>query len=58
VAIDKRVAGALAAFLLFFVLTNPGTAGPQVRVFIDWIGDLGSAIGVFLESLFSDTQTP
>ncbi|MEM8923118.1 MAG: hypothetical protein AAGD35_06420 [Actinomycetota bacterium] len=51
---NTRIVQILLAFLVFFILTNPGAAGPQAREFVGWLGDGIEAVGIFLEGLFSD----
>lgn len=50
----KWVYPALLTFLVFFVLSNPETAGPQTRTFFGWMGDQLSAVGTFLDGVFDD----
>lgn len=51
----KWVYPALLTFLVFFVLSNPETAGPQTRSFFGWMGDQVDAVGTFLDGVFDDT---
>jgi hypothetical protein len=51
----KWVYPTLLTFLVFFVLSNPETAGPQTRSFFGWVGTQASAIGTFLDGVFDDT---
>ncbi len=55
---NHRLVWVLAAFFVFFVLTNPEAAGPQARAFFGWLGELGTSIGVFLDGLFSGGPEP
>ncbi len=50
----KWVYPALLTFLMFFVLSNPETAGPQTRTFFGWMGKQVSAVGTFLDGVFDD----
>lgn len=54
---EKRILQILGLFLIFFILTNPRTAGTQVRVFFEWLVDLGEAALEFLDNLFADDQS-
>lgn len=51
----KWVYPALLTFLVFFVLSNPETAGPQTRSFFGWMGDQVDAVGTFLDGVFDDS---
>lgn len=42
----------LILFVVFFILSNPESAGPQARSFFGWIGDQAAAAGTFLDGLF------
>ena len=48
----------LILFVVFFILSNPESAGPQARTFFGWIGDQASAAGTFLDGLFDDDDEP
>jgi len=50
----KWVYPALLTFLVFFVLSNPETAGPQTRSFFGWVGRQAEAVGTFLDGVFDD----
>ncbi|MEZ5412355.1 MAG: hypothetical protein R2761_30255 [Acidimicrobiales bacterium] len=50
----KWVYPALLTFLVFFVLSNPETAGPQTRSFFGWMGEQVDAVGTFLDGVFDD----
>lgn len=52
--LPKWVYPTLLLFVVFFVLSNPETAGPQARDFAGWIGEQVGAAGTFLEGLFAD----
>jgi hypothetical protein len=52
---QKWVYPLLLTFLVFFVLSNPQTAGPQARSFFSWLGDQASAAGTFFEGLFNES---
>jgi hypothetical protein len=56
--LPKWVYPTLLLFVVFFVLSNPESAGPQARNFAGWIGDQVGAAGTFLEGLFSDDDSP
>ena len=51
---QKWIYPTLVLFFLFYVLSSPGSAGPQVRTFFDWIGDQAANVGTFLDGLFDD----
>lgn len=53
----KWVYPALLTFLVFFVLSNPETAGPQTCSFFGWMGDQVDAVGTFLDGVFDDTPS-
>ncbi len=53
----KWVYPALLTFLVFFVLSNPETAGPQTRTFFGWMGEQVDAVGTFLDGVFDDTPS-
>ena len=57
---QKWVYPLLLTFMVFFVLSNPKTAGPQARSFFTWLGHEAGNAGTFLEGLFGNqgTQTP
>lgn len=44
----------LIAFVAFFIFSNPTQSGTQGRAFVEWIGDLASAAGDFLDGIFDD----
>lgn len=56
--LPKWVYPTLLLFVVFFVLSNPESAGPQARNFAGWIGDQVGAAGTFLEGLFADDDSP
>lgn len=55
---QKWVYPLLLTFVIFFVLSNPRTAGPQARSFFNWLGQQAAAAGTFFEGLFNDNGTP
>lgn len=56
---QKWVYPLLLTFVIFFVLSNPKTAGPQARSFFSWLGHEAGNAGTFLEGLFGNSnQTP
>lgn len=52
--LPKWVYPLLILFVVFFILSNPESAGPQARSFFGWIGDQASAAGTFLDGVFGD----
>ena len=56
--LPKWVYPTLLLFVVFFVLSNPESAGPQARDFAGWIGDQVGAAGTFLEGLFGEDDSP
>ncbi|MGF1598722.1 MAG: hypothetical protein ACFCVK_17640 [Acidimicrobiales bacterium] len=55
---QKWVYPTLLLFVVFYILSNPGAAGPQARNFVDWVGDQAGAFGTFLDGLFVDDGNP
>jgi hypothetical protein len=51
----KWVYPTLLTFLVFFVLSNPETAGPQTRTFFTWVGDQLSSFQTYIDGVFDDT---
>jgi hypothetical protein len=51
---QKWVYPLLLTFVVFFVLSNPKTAGPQARSFFSWLGHQAGNAGTFFEGLFND----
>jgi len=61
--LPKWIYPLLILFVVFFILSNPESAGPQARSFFGWIGDQAGNAGTFLDGLFSgddegDAETP
>lgn len=52
--LPKWVYPLLILFVVFFILSNPESAGPQARSFFGWIGDQAAAAGTFFDGLFGD----
>ena len=54
----KWIPPLLILFVVFFILNNPGEAGPQTRSFFSWIGDQAGNAGTFLDGLFGEEAVP